>query len=103
MQARRRIGNESAWSARCNGLLVASRLKSAGGMRVLRSIRSRLLALVAATVVPFTVLIVARLWTRWQNEHGLAIRQAINEARLLAAQIDDHIGNLENLLIGLSE
>jgi diguanylate cyclase (GGDEF)-like protein/PAS domain S-box-containing protein len=72
-------------------------------MRVLRSIRSRLLALVVATVVPFTVLIVAGLWTRWQIDHGVAIRQAINEARLLAAQIDDHIGNLENLLIGLSE
>src|SRR4030088_633520 len=103
MQARRRIGNESAWSARCNGLLVASRLKSAGGMRVLRSIRSRLLALVVATVVPFTVLIGVGLWSQWQSDQASAIEQAINEARMLAAQIDDHIGNLENLLTGLSE
>ena len=72
-------------------------------MRVLRSIRSRLLALVVATVIPFTVLVVAGLWTRWKIDHGVAIAQAVNEARVLAAQIDEHIGNLENLLTGLSE
>jgi diguanylate cyclase (GGDEF)-like protein/PAS domain S-box-containing protein len=70
---------------------------------VLRSIRSRLLALVVATVVPFTTLIGAGLWSQWQSDQASAIAQAINEARMLAAQIDDHIGNLENLLTGLSE
>jgi diguanylate cyclase (GGDEF)-like protein/PAS domain S-box-containing protein len=70
---------------------------------VLRSIRSRLLALVVATVVPFTALIGAGLWSQWQSDQASAIAQAINEARMLAAQIDDHIGNLENLLTGLSE
>jgi diguanylate cyclase (GGDEF)-like protein/PAS domain S-box-containing protein len=72
-------------------------------MRVLRSIRSRLLALVVATVVPFTALIGVGLWSQWQSDQASTIAQAINEARVLAAQIDDHIGNLENLLTGLSE
>src|SRR5437899_1815612 len=72
-------------------------------MRMLRSIRSRLLTLVVATVVPFTVLIVAGLWTRWKIDHTVAIGQAVSEARVLATQIDDHISNLENLLTGLSE
>src|SRR6516162_1855546 len=70
---------------------------------LLRSIRSRLLALVVATVIPFTVLIGAGLWSQWQSDQAAAIRQAISEARVLAAQIDDHIGDLENLLIGLGE
>jgi diguanylate cyclase (GGDEF)-like protein/PAS domain S-box-containing protein len=72
-------------------------------MRVLRSIRSRLLALVVATVVPFTALIGVGLWSQWRSDQASAIAQAINEARMLASQIDDHIGNLENLLTGLSE
>ena len=70
---------------------------------MLRSIRSRLLALVVATVVPFTALIGVGLWSQWQSDQASAIAQAINEAHKLAAQIDDHIGNLENLLTGLSE
>ena len=72
-------------------------------MRVLRSIRSRLLALVVATVVPFTALVGVGLWSQWQSDQASAIAQAVNEARMLASQIDDHIGNLENLLTGLGE
>jgi diguanylate cyclase (GGDEF)-like protein/PAS domain S-box-containing protein len=72
------------------------------GQAVLRSIRSRLLALVVATVVPFSILIGAGLWSQWRSDQAAAIQQTIDEARLLAAQVDDHIGNLENLLIGLS-
>ena len=69
---------------------------------MLRGIRSRLLALVVATVLPFSLLIAAGLWSQWRSDQASAIHQTINEARLLAAQVDDHIGNLENLLIGLS-
>src|SRR6266567_3839361 len=75
-----------------------------GGKPVLlRSIRSRLLALVVATVLPLTTLIGAGLWSQWQSDEAAAVRQAIGEARVLAAQVDDHLGNLENLLAGLSE
>ncbi len=56
-----------------------------------------------ATIIPFTVLIGAGIWIRWWSDQATAIGQAISEARLLAAQIDDHIGNLENLLTGLRE
>jgi hypothetical protein len=55
---------------------------------LLRSIRSRLLALVLATVLPITLLIGAGLW-QWQSDQAAAIQQSIGEARLLAAQIDD--------------
>ena len=70
---------------------------------LLRSIRSQLLGLVIATVVPFTALIGVGLWSQWQSDQAAAIRRAINDARLLAAQVDDYIGNLDSLLIGLSQ
>src|SRR5947207_7287675 len=73
-----------------------------GRLMLLRSIRSQLLGLVLATVVPFTALIGAGLWNQWQNDQAAAIQRATNEARLLAAQVDDYIGNLDNLLNGLS-
>ncbi len=69
---------------------------------LLRSIRSRLLGLVLATVVPFTLLIAIGLWNQWRSDQAAAFQRAIDEARLLAAQVDDYIGNLDNLLIGLS-
>jgi cytochrome c-type biogenesis protein CcmH/NrfG len=69
---------------------------------LLRSIRSRLLVLVLATVVPFVALVGAGLWSQWRDDQAAAIERALNEARLLAAQLDDHINNLENLMVGLS-
>jgi hypothetical protein len=68
----------------------------------MHGIRSRLLGLVLATVVPFTVLIAVGLGSQWRDDQAAALQRAINEARLLAAQVDDHIGNLEHLLAGLS-
>ena len=69
---------------------------------LLRSIRSQLLGLVVATVVPFTALIGLGLSSQWRSDRAEAIERARNEARLLAAEVDDYIGNLENLLTGLS-
>src|ERR1043166_2821784 len=69
---------------------------------LLRSIRSRMLGLVVAPVVPFTALIGAGLWNQWQSDQAAAIERALDEARLLAAQVDDHIGNVENLMTGVS-
>jgi hypothetical protein len=69
---------------------------------LLSSIRTRLLGLVIATVIPFTALIGAGLWNQWRIDQASAIERALNEARLLAAQVDDHIGNLDNLMMGLS-
>jgi diguanylate cyclase (GGDEF)-like protein/PAS domain S-box-containing protein len=68
----------------------------------MHGIRSRLLGLVLATVVPFAALIGVGLWNRWQDGHAAATARAMDEARLLAVQVDDHIGNLEHLLTGLS-
>jgi diguanylate cyclase (GGDEF)-like protein/PAS domain S-box-containing protein len=69
---------------------------------MLRGIRSRLLGLVLAAVVPFVALIGAGLWTQWHNDRATAVERAVAEARLLAAQVDDHLGNLDSLMAGLS-
>lgn len=69
---------------------------------LLRSIRSRLIGLVVASVVPFTALIGVGLWNQWRTDQNAAIQRAIDEARLIASNVDDHVGNLQNLLAGLS-
>ncbi len=67
-----------------------------------RTIRSRLLGLVLATVVPLVAVIGGGLWSQVRDDRDEAMERALDEAKLLAAQVDDHIGNLENLMIGLS-
>ena len=69
---------------------------------LLRTIRSRLLGLVLATVFPFLVVICGGLWSQLRQDQRNAMDDALDAARLLAAQVDDHIGNLENLITGLS-
>src|SRR5262245_55066000 len=71
-------------------------------MMLLRSIRSRLIGLVLASVVPFIALISVGLWNLWRTDQKAALERASIEARLIAGQVDDHIGNLTNLLAGLS-
>ncbi len=65
-------------------------------------IRFQLLSLVMAIVIPLSALIGFGLWSQWEHDRSEAIQRALANARLLAAQIDDHVGNLENLLRGLS-
>jgi diguanylate cyclase (GGDEF)-like protein/PAS domain S-box-containing protein len=66
-------------------------------------IRSQLLGLVAAATVPFLVLIGVALWTiQYRVAQTEALDRAYSEARVTAAQIDDHLGNVENLGLGLS-
>ena len=69
---------------------------------LLRSIRSRLVGLVVASVVPFIALIGVGLWNLWRIDQANAIQRAANEAHLIANQIDDHVKNLRNLMSGLS-
>jgi diguanylate cyclase (GGDEF)-like protein/PAS domain S-box-containing protein len=69
---------------------------------VLRGIRARLLALIIATVVPFAVLIGAGLWMQWRSDQAEALKSALIDARLVAAQVDDQLGAIESLLAGLS-
>ncbi len=69
---------------------------------LLRSIRSQLLGLVLATVIPFITLIGIGFWNQWSRDEAAAVQRATGQARLLAAQVDDHIGNLENLMTGLA-
>ncbi len=68
-----------------------------------RTIRSRLLGLVLATVIPLIAVIGGGLWNQVRDDQDEARERALDEAKLLAAQVDDHIGNLENLLVGLSQ
>ena len=65
-------------------------------------IRRNLLVLVLAAVAPFLALIGLGLWSQWQDTEAAAKERAIHQARVLAAQVDGHIGNLEHLLTGLS-
>ena len=65
-------------------------------------IRSQLLGLVAAAAVPFLVLIGVALWIQYRTTQTESLERAYSEARVIAAQIDDHLGNLENLTLGLS-
>src|SRR5690242_9301721 len=69
---------------------------------LLRTIRSRLLGLVLATVFPFLILICGGLWSQLRQDQSSAMDDALDAARLLAAQVDDHIGSLEGLMAGLS-
>jgi diguanylate cyclase (GGDEF)-like protein/PAS domain S-box-containing protein len=69
---------------------------------MLQGIRLRLLGLFVAATVPFMALIGTGLWQQWQNEQRQAMALALSEARATAALVDDHIGNLENLIAGLS-
>jgi diguanylate cyclase (GGDEF)-like protein/PAS domain S-box-containing protein len=64
-------------------------------------IRAQLLGLVAAAVLPFLVLLGVGLWKQSRTEQAEALSRALGDARVLAAQVDDHLGNLENLMIGL--
>ena len=70
---------------------------------LLRSIRSRLLGLVLATVIPLVAVILGGLGSQLRDDQDEATERVLDEARLLAAQVDDHIGNLENLLLGVSQ
>ncbi len=70
---------------------------------LLRSIRSRFLGLVLATVIPLVAVICGGLWNQLRGDQNEAMERVLDEARLLAAQVDDHIGNLENLLLGVSQ
>jgi diguanylate cyclase (GGDEF)-like protein/PAS domain S-box-containing protein len=67
-------------------------------MNPLCSIRSRLLGLVLAAVIPLAGLIAGGVWSQWESDRAAVAERAINEARLLAAQVDDHISDLESLL-----
>src|SRR5262245_24100401 len=69
---------------------------------MLSGIRARLMALVIATVVPFAVLVGGGLWLQWRTDQAQAIRSALMDARLVAAQVDDQLGNFESLMAGLS-
>ncbi|HEY6258144.1 MAG TPA: EAL domain-containing protein [Xanthobacteraceae bacterium] len=72
-------------------------------MRLLYSIRSRLLGLALAAVLPLAALMAAALWIQWQSDRDAATEHAINEARLLAVQVDDHISDMESLLSALGQ
>jgi diguanylate cyclase (GGDEF)-like protein/PAS domain S-box-containing protein len=55
-----------------------------------------------ATVAPFLVLITVGLWRQWERDHSAAVGRSLTEARLIATQVDDQLGNFEYLLAGLS-
>jgi hypothetical protein len=69
---------------------------SEGQTVLLRSIRSRLIGLVVASVVPFTALIGVGLWNQWRSNHNAAIQRAI-ESTPDRQQCRRHVGSLNPL------
>jgi PAS domain S-box-containing protein len=61
------------------------------------------LGLVLATVIPLVAVILGGLGSQLRDDQDEATERVLDEARLLAAQVDNHIGNLENLLLGVSQ
>jgi diguanylate cyclase (GGDEF)-like protein len=72
-------------------------------MKLLSSIRSRLLGLALAAALPLAALMAGALWLQWRIDRSNATEHAIDEARLLAAQVDDHISDTESLLAVLGQ
>jgi hypothetical protein len=56
---------------------------------LLRTIRSRLLGLVLATVIPLVAVILGGLGNQLRDDQDEAMERVLDEARLLAAQVDD--------------
>ena len=54
------------------------------------------------TVCPFLVVICGGLWLQLRQDQANALDDALDQAQLFAAQVDEHIGNLEHLMMGLS-
>ena len=65
-------------------------------------IRARLLALVLLTIAPLLGLIVLGARQQVERERAAVLERAQVRARFIAARIDDQIGNIDALLIGLS-
>ena len=60
------------------------------------------MALVAAAFIPIAILIGTGLWLQWRADEAQATKSALIEARVVAAQVDDELGNFTSLLAGLS-
>ena len=60
------------------------------------------MALVVAAFVPIAVLIGIGLWLQWRADEAQATQSALIEARVVASQVDDELGNFTSLLAGLS-
>ena len=54
-----------------------------------------------AAVAPLIVLVGAGLWSQLESDRAVVAEHAVNVARVLAARIDDHVGDLESLLLAL--
>jgi hypothetical protein len=62
------------------------------------SIRSRLLGLVLATVIPLVTVIGVGLGSQFRDDQNEAMERALDEAKLLAAQVDDHVSKISTRL-----
>src|SRR5262249_23188606 len=62
------------------------------------SIRSWLLGLVLATVIPLVTVIGVGLGSQFRDDQNEAMERALDEAKLLAAQVDDHVSKISTRL-----
>jgi signal transduction histidine kinase/CheY-like chemotaxis protein/HPt (histidine-containing phosphotransfer) domain-containing protein/HAMP domain-containing protein len=62
-------------------------------------IRTRLLALVTAAILPLLLLAAVFLWERFNEDFANTRTAAINAAHTAAARVDDHVGDVNTLLL----
>src|SRR3979409_1251062 len=65
------------------------------------SIRTRLIVLVLAAVLPVLLVAAWFIWDGVQNDYGKARIEAVNSARLSAARVDEYVHNSKSLLLAI--
>jgi signal transduction histidine kinase/DNA-binding response OmpR family regulator len=65
------------------------------------SIRTRLIVLVLAAVLPVFLIAAWFIWEGVQDDYARAGIQAVNSARLSAARVDDYINNSKSVLLAI--
>ncbi len=72
-------------------------------LRAHLGIRARLIVLVLAAAVPLLALIAFGARRQIELERTSALERALDQARNIAARVDDQLGNIDTLLIGLAQ
>jgi hypothetical protein len=65
------------------------------------SIRTRLIVLVLAAVLPVLLVAACFVWESVQGDYARAGIEAVNSARLSAARVDDYVNNSKSLLLAI--
>jgi diguanylate cyclase (GGDEF)-like protein/PAS domain S-box-containing protein len=68
-----------------------------------RSIRSRIVGVVVASLLPCAFLVAVGLWKNYHDDKADAAERVLFHARLISARLDNHIAALDALLAGVAK